>query len=203
VETVAYVVALVTLMAVPAAGAVWFLVHPLIHRWRRLGPVGTYLVVGAAVVGIMYGMYLARDPLLKIRFGVRTPLVCAGAVLFGIGSWIRAGVRRQLSTSAVLGLPEISEEAPRRLVTRGIYSRMRHPRYVAVGLGVAGMALFTNYLTLYVLVAAYVPTIYLIARLEEKELVERFGEAYVEYSREVPRFVPRFGPRGKSRGNAN
>ena len=196
-ETVAYVVALVTVMAVPAAGVVWLLVHPLIRRWRRVGPVGTYLVVGAAVVGVMCGIYLARDPLLSVHFGVRAPFVCVGAVLFVTGSWIRVRVRRQLAPSVVLGLPEISPAVSGRLVTKGIYSRMRHPRYVGVGLGVAAMAFFTNYLALYLLAAAYVPMIYLIVLLEERELVGRFGAAYLEYCETVPRFFPRVrAPRG-------
>lgn len=201
-ETVAYYVALVTIVTVPAAGLVWFLVHPLAPWWRRVGPLGTYLVVGAAVVAAMWGIYLARGPLLKIRFGTRAPLVVVAAVVFGIGSWIRAQVRRQLPASAVLGLPEISAGSTGRLITEGIYSRMRHPRYVGVGLGVAAMALFANYLAPYLLAAAYVPTIYMIVLLEERELEARFGEAYREYRKEVPRFLPRFGARRVRRSDA-
>ena len=190
-ETIAYYVALITIMAVPAAGLVWFLVHPLVRWWRRVGPVATYLAVGAAVVATMWGIYLARGPLLTIRFGVRTPLVVVAGVVFGIGSYIRAQVRRQLPASVVLGLPEISAQDRGRLVVEGVYSRVRHPRYVGVGLGVAAMALFANYLALYVLVLAYIPMIYVVALLEERELEARFGDAYREYCRKVPRFLPR------------
>jgi protein-S-isoprenylcysteine O-methyltransferase Ste14 len=200
VETVAYYVALVTIVAVPAAGLVWFLVHPLAPWWRKVGPLRTYLVVGAAAVAAMWGIYLVRGPLLKIRFGVRMPLAGAAVVVFGIGSWIRAQVRRQLPAAVVLGLPEISANSGGRLITEGIYSRIRHPRYVGVGFGVAAMAMFANYLAPYVLAAAYVPAIYLIVLLEERELEERFGEAYRAYCKDVPRFLPRFG-HGRIRRN--
>jgi protein-S-isoprenylcysteine O-methyltransferase Ste14 len=199
VETIAYYVALVTIMAVPAAGLVWFLIHPLAPWWRRVGPVRTYLAVGVAVVAAMWGIYLARGPLLAIRFGVRPPLVVAAGVVFCVGSYIRAQVRRQLRASVVLGLPEISTQDRGRLVMDGIYSRIRHPRYVGVGLGVAAMALFANYLATYLLVLAYVPSIYAIVLLEERELEARFGDAYREYSRDVPRFLPRFGDSARRR----
>jgi protein-S-isoprenylcysteine O-methyltransferase Ste14 len=190
-ETIAYCVALITVMAVPAAGAVWFVIHPLTRLWRRVGPVGTYLVVTVVVVATMWGAYLARGPLLAVRFGVRTPLVVAAAAVFGAGSYVRRQVHRQLRASVVLGLPEISPRDGGRLIVEGIYSRMRHPRYVGVGLGVAAMALFANYLATYVLLLAYVPTIYAIVLLEERELEARFGDAYREYCKKVPRFLPR------------
>ena len=40
-----------------------------------------------------------------------------------------------------------------------------------------------------VIVLAYV----LLARSEERRMVEQFGEAYVAYQRRVPMFIPRWG----------
>jgi protein-S-isoprenylcysteine O-methyltransferase Ste14 len=44
-------------------------------------------------------------------------------------------------------------------------------------------------------VALWLPGIYVIVRLEEKELRDRFGLAYDEYRRRVPRFLPRISRR--------
>jgi protein-S-isoprenylcysteine O-methyltransferase Ste14 len=43
-----------------------------------------------------------------------------------------------------------------------------------------------------VLFAAALPVFYAITVLEERELVDRFGERYRRYQREVPRLVPRW-----------
>ena len=195
-DTAAYYVALAIILAVPAALSVWFVVHPLAPWWRRVGAVGTYVVVALVVAAIVWGIYLVREPLLRIRFGVRMPLVVAAVALFGIGAYMRAQVNRRLSASTILGLPEVSpERGAGRLVTDGIYSRLRHPRYVGMGLGVAAAALFSNYLATYIMVAAYVPVIYLVVLLEERELSGRFGAAYRRYCQEVPRFFPRLARR--------
>jgi protein-S-isoprenylcysteine O-methyltransferase Ste14 len=71
---------------------------------------------------------------------------------------------------------------------------VRHPRYIAVLLGMFAVALFCNYLGLYVVVALTVPGLYVVAVLEERELLERFGTEYREYMERVPRFVPKKQP---------
>ncbi|UCC67895.1 MAG: hypothetical protein JSV79_12390, partial [Armatimonadota bacterium] len=91
-----------------------------------------------------------------------------------------------------VGVPQLSAGEYRgRLVTDGIYAHIRHPRYVQVGLGLAAVAAFTNYLAVYLIAVAYVPVIYLVVLLEERELRERFGEEYEQYCRRVARFLPR------------
>jgi len=58
-----------------------------------------------------------------------------------------------------------------------------------------GWALFTNYLALYIAVPLTLGFLYLIARLEERELLDRFGVEYEQYRAEVPMLIPRLGKR--------
>jgi protein-S-isoprenylcysteine O-methyltransferase Ste14 len=55
----------------------------------------------------------------------------------------------------------------------------------------AGWSLVANYLALYGVLALWLPGVWLIAVLEERELRNRFGAEYDAYSRRVPRFLPR------------
>lgn len=75
------------------------------------------------------------------------------------------------------------------LVTSGVYGLVRHPLYLA------GIIIFTvnpiitrNWLTVQILA-----DIYFIygAFVEEKRLIERFGDEYRRYMEKVPRFWPR------------
>ena len=198
-ETAAYWIALLTVIAVPPFLLLWFMVHPLAPLWRRLGPACTYAAVGSIIAAITLAMYLIRAPLLRIRFGVRWPLVCLAVPCLLAGLYIGLRRFRLLTPSIMFGLPELSRErGPGRLLTEGIYSQMRHPRYVEVGLVLASMALFCNYLALYVLLVLYAPVIYVVVLLEERELSQRFGDEYQRYSREVPRFLPGLRCRGRN-----
>ena len=64
-----------------------------------------------------------------------------------------------------------------------------------MALSLAGVALITNYLALYVVGAFSIVGLVAITILEERELMVRFGDAYRAYRREVPRFLPRLGGR--------
>ena len=191
-ETAAYWLALVTLIAVPPFGLFWFFVHPFTGFWRSLGPAKAYPALFAVVVAIMVIIYQFRAPLLRIHFAVTWPLTALAITLFAASMFIGVLCVPRLGHAGLLGLPQLAgRQYPGKLVTDGIYGHIRHPRYVQVGFGLAAAALFTNYLAVYVIAAAYIPTIYLVALLEERELKERFGEEYEEYSRRVPRFLPR------------
>lgn len=74
--------------------------------------------------------------------------------------------------------------------TFDMYARLRHPRYAAALLGVCAAAFFSNYQALYLQCPACLGLLYGMTRMEERELVARFGEEYVKYQRWVPRFLP-------------
>lgn len=197
-ETAAYWVALLSIIFFPPGMLLWFIIHPFTRWWRKLGPARTYLVVVAILVPVMAGIYLAREPLLRIRYGVSWPLVALAGLLFVAANVVKAIRVRHLTPRIRFGLPQLSGRG--KLITEGLYARVRNPAYLEGGLALASVAAFSNCLALYVLLAAYVPIIYLVVLLEERELRERFGEEFERYRREVPRFVPRLFRRKKGGG---
>jgi len=192
-DRVVYYLALIALITVPATLVAWLLLHPFVSFWRHIGTAKTLVVITAATVLAALVMYLVREPLLGLRFGVRWPLACVSAVLLALSSYLNALVYRQVPKFMAFGLAEISCADSGHLVTEGVYSRLRHPRFVAMALAVAAMALLTNYAAIYILFVVYVVAIFVISLLEDRELAARFGSRYSDYVRDVPRFLPSFG----------
>jgi len=102
----------------------------------------------------------------------------------------------------------------KRLATDGLYGIVRHPQYTGLFLGLFGEGV-VHWPTLFsvglfpLIVLAYV----LLARKEERRMVEEFGEAYRVYQRGVPMFIPLRGrwreliddsaPSGKAKRHAH
>jgi protein-S-isoprenylcysteine O-methyltransferase Ste14 len=76
------------------------------------------------------------------------------------------------------------------LVTNGIYSRLRHPQYL--GLILVTLGLLVWWPTIITLIMWPILSImyYLLARREEKGLIEKFGDEYLRYKQNVNMFIP-------------
>lgn len=199
-DAVRYYLALILWMSVLPAVASWFIIHPFIGTWRRLGPRVAYSIVAILVFLSMAALFAARKPALSIEFGFNPWLTAVGAISYLASGYFEVMCRRHLKARTLIGVPEV---APRpenqKLLQEGIYARVRHPRYVSVILGTLGFALFTNYLAMYVCFPIWVGALYLVILLEERELVERFGDSYRDYQVRVPRFIPRLAGRPSAR----
>jgi protein-S-isoprenylcysteine O-methyltransferase Ste14 len=192
-EWVRYYMALVLVVSLPPLLLVWVLIHPFISFWRRLGPALTYTLVGTVVGLGVFGLVQVRLVLLAVELGTDYFLVALGVLCLGGSTWLWVLLHRQLTMRTLLGLPELAPARyPAGLLTEGLYARVRHPRYVQLILNLWGLALIANYPASYVAVALWLPGIYVIVRLEERELRDRFGAAYDDYCRRTPRFVPKF-----------
>lgn len=81
-----------------------------------------------------------------------------------------------------------------RLVTNGLYGLVRHPQYTGLFIGLFGEGV-VHWPTVFsvglfpVIVLVY----FLLARSEEKKMVEQFGDEYLAYRKQVPMFIPRSG----------
>jgi len=195
-----YWLAVILMVSGPPAILWWFVVHPFIGFWRRLGKLASSLIVLALMLALCYFLYLHRDTLLVRDLGTNRFLWPPAALLFALSAYFDARAKKHLKLHIMTGMPELDPEGSGTpMLMEGIYASVRHPRYVAVIIGVTAVALFVNYLGIYIFTVLAVPALWVVVILEERELIERFGREYDQYRREVPMFVPRFVSRTRSR----
>jgi protein-S-isoprenylcysteine O-methyltransferase Ste14 len=108
-----------------------------------------------------------------------TALRVAGALLAVFGYTMFIVARLQLGQSF-----SVSPQA-KELVTHGLYSRIRNPIYVFVGVMWLGLITALSLYWLFVpLLALLIVQIFRVGR-EAKVLQERFGQTYVDYCKQT------------------
>lgn len=186
-----YVIALVTLLYAPPVLLIWLLIHPFVSMWRHLGVVLSYLFFISLMILLGWYIWQARDWLTRVEYGSHFGLFGLSFIFICAAGFLKVKRKSLLHWSVVIGLPELSaSNHSRALVTQGIYSKVRNPRYLETILFFFGLAFFANYLAVYLALIAGLPILHVIILLEERELTQTFGEAYLAYFQKVPRYIP-------------
>ena len=138
------------------------------------GTVGVYIPYRLRGVGMYAGSALGLLGLAPVAIGAVLYLWCA---------WDFATFGR--------GTP-LPLDAPKQLVTHGIYRFVRNPMYVGVLLAILGQALWFGSVPIlwYALAVALCFHLFVIL-CEEPTLRRKFGESYAQYCRTVSRWIPR------------
>lgn len=188
-----YFLGVLLVVTVPPAVVWWFVVHPFVNFWRRMGAKWALIVVSTLMVASMVGLWFLRRPLVGRDLGAHWFLVAPGVALLLVSFYLGLRRRKQLTTKILSGVPELQEDGKGgELLTEGLYARIRHPRYVEVTAGVLGYAALANHLGAWIVTGIMIPTLHLVVLLEERELARRFGAEYEAYRGRVPRYVPRW-----------
>jgi len=88
------------------------------------------------------------------------------------------------------GKPENNFENTTVLVKTGLYKYIRHPLYASLFfLGTGVMMKDPGYLQI-ITGSVNLLAVYFTARIEEKEMLTRFGDSYLEYMKETKMFIP-------------
>lgn len=83
--------------------------------------------------------------------------------------------------------------APKKIMTRNIYSHVRHPMMWSLAIVVLGETLMYGQFILFIWLIAMSRILYLVViNYEEPQLERRFGESWKKYCQEVPPWFPRF-----------
>ena len=165
----------------------WFVIHPFARRWQRMSrsPYRALLPVWFAMIA---GLGWITWPWHSQQL-YSTSWTWITALPF-----LLAGVRVYRRIFSEFGAHKVSGEAELRprehrqeLVTTGLHRSARHPIYLAHLCNLAGWALGSGLLMVYVLLAvnAFI-TFPVMVYIEERELEERFGESFREYKSRVP-----------------
>ncbi len=121
-----------------------------------------------------------------------SPLSLLGLAMLVFGGYLRLMSRRQLMRAGLtmLGSSRLVIAEGQRLVTDGLYSRIRHPLYlgeIARNLG------FTLILTSgYGFALVLLGSVFLLFRIrrEERMMLDEFGDEYREYIARTWRLIP-------------
>lgn len=171
------------------------------HWWLRFVPApierATYVLFSSAVLALMIWLW---QPVSITVWRIESPLAVAlltslywlGWALVLVAAFLIShlelfGIKQALDTVLRLKAPDTSFKTPL------LYKRVRHPMYA--GFLMAFWA--TPHMTVGRLVFAVTCTLYIVigSRLEEKDLLELFGDPYRRYQQRIGRLIPFVGRR--------
>lgn len=151
------------------------------------------LVIPIIVLSFMFlldipenGFYAMRLPIVWRFVGV----LLAFAVI-PLLYWVLATIGNNISET-------ILTRDGQQLVTNGPYRRVRHPLYSSGGFLLLALAIIADSLPMLLLAILGFAAFYIIAGMEEKNLIKRFGFDYIRYSQTTGRLFPRLQSMGKN-----
>ncbi len=164
----------------------------IIDRWGKEGYARAFTISSLITLLIAFlsmnfydWIYFVINPSL-----IQPILFIPGVFMGLLGAVIALMASRVISVSTVA---DMRTDRKAELITDGIYSRIRHPLYLATVLVFSAIALIYPYppvivfslcMILYTLIGAY---------FEEQKLVLHYGNEYLEYKKQAGFILPRIG----------
>ena len=167
----------------------WMIVHPFADRWRRKG----YSIKWLGVWWVLLWMlaWLIEFPFRNYFLYDSGWMWLIAAALWIVSVRTYLSSAKSFSLDRIIGRHEIDERREQKLITTGIYSRVRNPLYSAHLCTVLGWAFGTGLSVVYACAIFYLATLMVMLPREEQELRARFGAEYEDYCKRVPRLIPR------------
>src|SRR3984893_13776377 len=170
--------------------AVWLGSLPFVKRTVQKESISSALqhtVVVAIGFYLLFGSPSTPDWFNQAVFTVTFPIALAGLGLaicgVGLSIWARLILGENWSSS-----PSIKQN--HRLIVTGPYRLVRHPIYSGLLIALLGSALQHGLVRSFLAVLTCAVGFYLKVSVEEQFMVQRFGEAYLRYRRNVNALFP-------------
>lgn len=184
-----------------AALLVWIPMIPLrlaiqggIGFWRKIGDLA-YLIFFVYWGAVDLVVIAKRQELLSSRMETGPLAGGAGYLLVVLSLVFGYWTASTLGFLTFTTRPQVTPKkiaAP--LIISGPYRYLRHPFYFSEWFLLSGAALITGSWLIAGLVIVAILIDPFVTVLEEKELVARFGNDYLQYQKRVPRLLPTLAP---------
>ncbi|MEM9330380.1 MAG: isoprenylcysteine carboxylmethyltransferase family protein [Pseudomonadota bacterium] len=184
-----YSLALILIVIMPVVITFWLVIHLGARYWRKRPIMRAYWVAGTFIVIVVAVSIKLRATLIGTDLGLFWPLFIAGCLIYLMSWRLWKPIKQHLDFKTFAGIPEVTNQ-PIALITTGPFSLVRHPRYLMVLVGIIGWCLMSNYSGAYWMGLISFVGMWVIVQIEEKDLLERFGEEYRMYQQNVPQLLP-------------
>lgn len=166
----------------------WLVLHPQVNFWRNRKR-AAFLTATLGAWGVCTTLLVIFHGALFAHHVPAAWRIVAGLALLGLELFLLLRAKRDLGGARIVGATELSGGG--EMVTYGIYSRIRHPRYLGSAFAIVGACLLAGTPWMWMIGALWLALTFCTIQLEERELRMRFGAAYIAYAGRVPRFLPR------------
>ena len=182
--------ALVAIMFWALVPLFWIPVHGFSRFFKRIG-VFTYLTPLITWLPAAVLIYVSRSWILGYRIELPAVLQGLGWAVFLGGLLLQLWTLRILGGLRIIGIPEVTRLVKGRVFMSGPFSVIRHPTYASHTIMFAGVFLISG-----VIMAGIITVLDMliinafVIPLEDRELIERFGDEYRGYKGRVPAYFP-------------
>jgi protein-S-isoprenylcysteine O-methyltransferase Ste14 len=139
----------------------------------------------------LFGLWISPQPQFAVMLLGATPWGSSAFNLIFAIVFLAPGAYLGIKGVTEMGLKEAETHRVDKVISTGVYSKVRHPQYLGAILSHIGASFLLS--ALYsILVTPFVVVInYILCWKEERELVNEFGEDYQKYQASVPMLIPR------------
>ncbi|MFW9910478.1 MAG: methyltransferase family protein [Candidatus Thorarchaeota archaeon] len=165
----------------------------IIDRWGKNGYGNIFTATSVLTLLIAFlsmnfwnWLYFITEP------GLVQPILFIFGIVLGV-----SGVAVAMKASAVISVSTVADMRTDRkaeLITNGIYSRVRHPLYLATVLVFGAMAFLYPFTVVIVFTLSMIAYTMIGAYFEERKLLIHYGQEYIDYKKQAGFFLPRFKP---------
>ena len=182
--------AIVTIMLIPLVPLFWIPVHGLSKLFKRLG-IFTYITPMITWLPIAWLIYVNRTVILRYKLDIPASVQVMGVLVFLVGVLLQLWTIKLLGGWRIMGLPEVTNIMESRIIMAGPFTVIRHPTYLSHTIMFIGVFLISGVIALGIITLLDVIIVNLfVIPLEDRELIERFGDDYRRYKSRVPAFFP-------------
>jgi protein-S-isoprenylcysteine O-methyltransferase Ste14 len=146
------------------------------------------LAISASGLGLIPAIYVFTGAPQSAGYPFHTVQAILGTLTFAFALWLFHRTHTDLGRNWSVTLEVRSQH---KLVTEGVYNRVRHPMYSAFWLwGVAQALLLPNWVAGLAGLVGFGTLFFLRVGNEERMMLETFGDEYRDYMKRTARIIP-------------
>ncbi|MFW9787041.1 MAG: methyltransferase family protein [Candidatus Thorarchaeota archaeon] len=168
----------------------WRIKTGIIKRWGKTGYARIFTITSIFTLLIAFLSMNFRN---WFYFILAPATINLALLMFGVISGVLGAVLAVMA-SRVISVSTVADMQPDRkaeLITSGLYSRIRHPLYLAVFLLFGALALIYPFPVVIVFSLSMISYTIIGAYLEEKKLIKYYGDEYLEYKKKTGFILPK------------